>query len=139
MALKKAVNSKPNEWDELETLRERVEHLAHDLAEEIEEHEETKAALAKASGGASEGQLAEKLTTFLTELPPDSRLVKSVRAFFDSLVENYHDGPGAPGRAAYEILCAMADPTDTAYSSVTVTQRAMCCNAANSFKGAFKK
>jgi len=106
------------------------------LTEELRQREEAEENDSQAE--AAQSDVMAQVSGFLMDIPDDSNLKKAVFAFLDSLVENYKDGPGAPGRNAYAILSALADNNDTAYKSMTVMARAQATMAANSLKGAFK-
>jgi hypothetical protein len=148
--------------DEVERLKAQIHDLKQARARDKTEHENLAAALklvhdraTKAEGelanlpsnppplvdpdAPQEGaQLIARATTALMDLPADSELRKAVLAFMDSLIENYKDGPGAPGRAAFAILTAAGNPLDTAYKVLGVMERTSAVAMANSLKAAFR-
>jgi len=105
------------------------------ISEELAGFEE---AADKAEAADDTGDVLNRLSAFMLDIPDDSNIKRAVFAFLDSLVANYKDGPGEPGRNALGILNALADGSDTAYKTMTVLQRASATAAANSLKGAFK-
>lgn len=86
----------------------------------------------------SADEILAEVTNALMELPDASPLKKSVYGFMDALIENYKDGPGAPGRAALAILEAAANVNDPAYALLSLLQRQTATAMANMLKQSFK-
>lgn len=114
---------------------EKLQQLSAKLTAELTDAR----AAAVAPPARSADEILAEVTNHLMELPDNSPLKAAVIGFMDALVENYKDGPGAPGRAAFAILEAATNGSDPAYAALNVTQRMTATSMANMLKQSFRK